>query len=701
MYDPASRLTSSPRQQQRPVGNVSVKTNRLSRSFRQTQQPPVAADSDSPKRPQPDFKTPTRLSRPKYVSGESPHNDSDLQQDIIWDATSPSPIRLGKRGKKHPAYARAVDISEIVSRIAPEQHGRPKVAEPTLQQWIGDSADIPCTPDVPLPKPKRKSPRSNRVDDLLKLAKQFDFSMFHQDEEEADDVRQQSLELLSEEVLDFENGNENNVSPLLPENSEPAVNKEKELPVCVGFDHEDDLDFLFDGLTQRLSGNLSQVSLAQPSQVKSLTRSSRDAPGRAFIPSLGPLSEVSTTHAKVPSADDFEDDWENDDFLNDSLVIEMTQNPHKFEVPKHTSTQKASGGKRYQCADAGNIPAVCAVRLGTSTASNMKQRTTFKLEPNPNFPAKKTPTDKNTNFKSFSNGNMSAVSSGKAAPVQTNSQPNRQTCCSNVLKSNPQQSTSIIKYDTSTSTKHFTTKPSDPKPTEHKEVPADPVLLRTSDFLNEDLDSFFLSDSVWDNQDDDALLCEMCEDLENQIQSAENLSTKQTPSVCHTASQRPVLVPSNRNKISQNKWPKHLPANQQPASEQGGTCMEPFPKKQTVTPLPSGSGRPANGSLAGNGTWNHLAGFHGNAAKESFRRTLTTSCSTFTSSSRNQSASVPTNAVKDQTGFTFKKPNGPVAMVTSKAMGKCTAAEIEQKKQQALERRRQRMQNAQNLRVPT
>lgn len=38
------------------------------------------------------------------------------------------------------------------------KHGRPKVAEPTVQQWIGDSAAIPCTPDVPGPKPK-KSPR--------------------------------------------------------------------------------------------------------------------------------------------------------------------------------------------------------------------------------------------------------------------------------------------------------------------------------------------------------------------------------------------------------------------------------------------------------------------------------------------------------------------------------------------------------------
>ena len=46
-----------------------------------------------------DFKTPTRIPRSRsggVFSGESPHNDSDFQQDIIWDATSPSPNRRGK-----------------------------------------------------------------------------------------------------------------------------------------------------------------------------------------------------------------------------------------------------------------------------------------------------------------------------------------------------------------------------------------------------------------------------------------------------------------------------------------------------------------------------------------------------------------------------------------------------------------------------
>lgn len=52
----------------------------------------------------------------------------------------------------HHLYALSVHLSV-------PQHGRPEVVEPTLQRWIGDSAAIPCTPDVQAPKAKKKSPR--------------------------------------------------------------------------------------------------------------------------------------------------------------------------------------------------------------------------------------------------------------------------------------------------------------------------------------------------------------------------------------------------------------------------------------------------------------------------------------------------------------------------------------------------------------
>ncbi|XP_071773147.2 ewing's tumor-associated antigen 1 [Centroberyx gerrardi] len=654
----------------------------------------------------PDFKTPTRVPRSRYVggfTGESPQNESEFQQDIIWDATSPSPNRPGK---KHTNTG-VVDISEIVSRIAPK-HGRPKVVEPTLQQWIGDSATIPCTPDVQHPRPKKKSPRPNGVDDLLKLAKQFDFNMFRQDEDEAEDIHQQSLELLSGDILDFE------TPPLIPETSQPAVNAAtvRDSQVQLPLDHhmEDDLDFLFDGPTQHLNGNLSQISIAPSAEVKPApTVFSREVSGKDSGPSHRRTSSVSTTRTKGTSVDDaFEDDWENDDLLNDSLIFEMTQNPQNFAVPKHCSTQRDSCEIQYQRGKAVNIPNNRVVRCqpengdGQSAVSkvekeNGKHRMTFKLEANPDFPVKRILTDASTNLKSASDRGVAAdapqsrVSSSKGLPMET---------------------------------------VSNHKPTEHREEPAVPAPLRNNDFLDEDLDSFFSSDSVWDDQEDDDLMCEMCEDLESRAQSMEILPTKQTPPVGQTVNQRAAPAPSTRAWDDRNQQLKHLPTNPQSAFGRGGTCTQSFPKKPTPTSLPSGSSRPAGNLFAGTYGSNCTASLQSDTGKDSYRymqakSTSRTNGSTYPQRSGIQSAAAPP-PVEHQSQFTFKRPNNPLATVTNKgnltngtisqkpaaaplppacvsmaAGGKCSAAEIKLKKQQAMERRRQRMQTNLNLRPPT
>ncbi|XP_074485962.1 ewing's tumor-associated antigen 1 [Sebastes fasciatus] len=662
-------------QQQPAAPSEPSRPNRLRRSFSRTQQTQSAAEVESPKSQRPDFKTPTRIPRSRAVgvfTVESPNNDSDFQQDIIWDATSPSPNRHGKRGKKQPAGV--VNISEIVSRIAPK-YGRPKVAEPTLQQWIGDSAGIPCTPDVQAPKPKKKSPRPNGVDDLLKLAKQFDFNMFHQDEEEVEDLHQQSLELLSKDNLDLENGDQN-------DNCQPAVTAPAGSDVQLHLDQymEDDLDFLFDGPTQHLSGNLSQVSSAQLSQVKP---ASKEASGKPSASSLGPSSGVSTMNTKGTSVkDEFDDDWENDDLLNDSLVFEMTQNPQNFIAPKHCSTQKPPSQIQKS-------PANVAVQSTVSKVEkdNVRQRTTFKLESNPNFSVKRIQTDTWTNLKvdyssktAEKDTQQNRFSSGNSVVVEAGSQRTRQT--SNTVKSDPQkapfQRTSVAKYNTTASntsaTKTAQTFPIKPAVvSSHSEAPA------VSDLLDEDLSSFFSSDPVWDDLADDDLLCEMCEDVENQIQSAGNVSTKQTLPGGHMSNQRgsASLQPSNS---------KQQPANQQHLA----------PKKQAPTSLPCASGRPAGSSLAG-GFVSHIAA--GVQTWDSFRYTKANNTSGSTNSSTCVQSAPQGNPRKDQ--FTFKKPNSPVSTVTSKVLGKCSAAEIELKKQQAMERRRQRMQAAQNLQVPS
>ncbi|KAI3353584.1 hypothetical protein L3Q82_020112 [Scortum barcoo] len=517
--------------------------------------------------------------------------------------------------------------------------------------------------------------RPNGVDDLLKLAKQFDFNMFRQDEEEAEDQHQQSLEDPSEEILDLENDDQDDFSPSLPGNCQPAVKAAAAAGADVHLDQhmDDDLDFLFDGPTQHVSGNLSQVSSAQPSQVKPASGLSyKEVSGKPLSSSHGPTSGVSSTNTKETLAiNDFEDDWENDDLLNDSLVLEMTQNPQTFAAPMHSSTQKAPSELNHQWqskCNPVNVAASGGVGLAQSAVSkvgknNERQRTTFKLESNPDFSVKRIQTDTWTKSKTADKHTQNRFSSGKRVLVEAGSQHIWKT---DTTQFHQRTSVASVKYNTAAFTasnsatqtaQSFPQKPAETS--SHGDAPA------ANDLLDEDLSSFFSSDPVWDDPADDDLLCEMCEDVENQIQSSESVPTKQPPPVLN---QRAALQPANRT------WDNN---------------RQPPPTKQTA-------GGAADRSLTG--------GFCAqvNTVTDSFRykQVKNTSGSTNSAACQQGSSEAPQgNARKDQ--FTFKKPNDPVSTVTNKVLGKCSAAEIELKKQQAMERRRQRLQAAQNLRAPT
>uniref|UniRef100_A0A3B4VLH2 ETAA1 activator of ATR kinase a n=1 Tax=Seriola dumerili TaxID=41447 RepID=A0A3B4VLH2_SERDU len=559
----------------------------------------------------PEFKTPTRIPTSRAAagfSGESPHNDSDFQHDIVWDAASPSPNRLGKLLTLQPRSLLMHVL--VVSSLVCVKHGRPEVTEPTLQQWIGDSATIPCTPDVQVPKPKKKSPRPNGVDDLLKLAKQFDLNMFRQDEDEVQDAHQQSLELLSDDILDSEH---NDFSPSLRGNVPPAVNAAAGTDVQTHLDQhmDDDLDFLFDGPTQHVSGDLSQVSSAQPSQVTPALTS--EASGK---------TPTTNTKGGGAASDESEDDWENDDLLNDSLVLLMTQNPQNFRAPPLCSTQKPL--QPSACGDA---------RLGQSAASKAqketgRQRATFKLESNPDFSVTRIQTDTRTNW----TADPSSKTAGKDS---------EQSRCSTNQKPQLYQRMCVSAASTSNAS------PTEAAPS-HVPPPAPAAAASASaaasDFLDEDLDAFFSLDPVWDDPADDDLLCDMCEDLENQIQSGDHVSTKQTPPTGQTSNQRAALQPSNR------AWDNR---SRQPANQ------KPFHQKQPTT-LPGGSGRPRPDNPV----------------------------STVTSKGKSTNTLRPSAAEKE----ILRLHTTPSSRQHE---------HIELKKQQAMERRRQRLQATQNLRAPT
>lgn len=491
------------------------------------------------------------------------------------------------------------------------------------------------------------------VDDLLKLAKQFDFNMFRQDEEEVEDVHQQSLELLSEDGSDFEDGDQNNVS------GDCGTAAGTDVQVQLDQHMEDDLDFLFDGPTQHVSGSLSQASSAQPSQFKPPPTPVSGKPS-----SRGPTSAASTTNAKDTSEnDEFEDDWENDDLLNDSLVFEMTQNPQNFVSPKHCSTQKAASVVKYQTP--ASVPAGGGVRLQQSQVStmgkeNVRQRTTFKLDSNPHFSVKGIQTNPKVDSSSKTTDNNTqrgGFSSSKGFSVEAGFQ---QTCQS---KSEPQNSqlhqrTSAASSKSASSASNTTVTKTAQSFPEKSEVVSTNTTPAVCDFPDEDLDSFFSSDLVWDDPADDNLMCEMCEDVENQIQTADNVSIKHTLQDV----QRPALHPSNRT------WDNR---SQQPAPGRGGAFMKPLLQKQTSTALPRASGRPAGSSPAGPAS-DVAAGVQVNTVKDSFRYMQTQTAS---GSTRLQSAAAaPRTAGREQ--FTFKKPNEPVSTGTN--TGKSTNPHLQQ-----------------------
>ncbi|XP_015249318.1 PREDICTED: LOW QUALITY PROTEIN: ewing's tumor-associated antigen 1 homolog [Cyprinodon variegatus] len=610
---------------QPPAGEESpaarpLRRSRLSRSFRQSQVDPARSPGEpgpaqtykrnqtaplevpesTGNQKEPEFKTPTRISRSKTApvpSAESPHNDSDFQQDIIWDATSPSPHKPGKRGKK--AAAGAVTISEIVRRIAPK-HGRPQVTEPTLQ------SAIPCTPDVQGPKPKKKSPRTNGVEDLLRLARQFDLNMFHQDEEEEDEDESSRQD-----------------ESCFPGNLQPATN------MAAGSEPQpppdrllvDDLDFLFDGPTQRLSGDLSQA----PSQ----TRSASASVEVNRKPSVSGSGSATGKNKQDSVPIEFEDDWDNDDLLNDSLVLEMTQNPLSFMVPELCSTQKPAGSARApERAAPGqsslgrvtprlvSLDKSSAGRVGPPAGSRVEKenlRPAAAFKPNRTFGSPRKSIEANTS-------SAQQVGSGSKNQNRFRSLSGPQlTGPTSSFKQEPQRTQNNLRTPAGT---------------------AETLGSNQVDFLDDDLDSLFSSEPVWDDPADDDLLCEMCDDLENQIliqvQLKTEPSTRQAPV--------PALQPTHRTWENRDRLDT---AGRAVGSSLAAGVKQPIRFSQ---PKP--------------------------AADTAFRSVQ----------SEPPGAGPPPNTQH----YTFKKPSNLVSIATVK--GKCSAAEIEMKKQQALERRRQRLQ---------
>ncbi|NXE23325.1 ETAA1 protein, partial [Ardeotis kori] len=524
-------------------------------------------------------KTPKRsLSRKSRIpTFSSPVNDTEIQQEIFWDPHSPIAHRLGNGKSKQSTSRCAVEISEIVNRIAPQDEKAACNEGSLLETWIGEDA-IPCTPGVVKVRPRTKLSYlkiKNPEEELMKLAKEFDKNLVELDavqeqEKLGHDFIQTSSEFLNNSKNEV---NTKNLKLLLDEVSETdtalslkPVGQSTGIPAAepcqssslksIDLEAEIALRALFDCSTQKCSGQLSQglsgISLNNsfheskstleeehlPEQIKDMQPGNSEAykkdtpcalgstnqaspkPDTHMLTKKNPLKTQLVASSKLPGVvnDDF-DDWDTDFLADDSFVMQITQNPELI------STEEAPP-----------VPTNPSVR-GFSDASRTKEKTIA-------FHGKcdVKPDKTNSIWKSAQNNDLNCIPASVQSEVKNRNetiQPKSDPLPLFPSRPNPHRqwtekpgnnTHNIFCQSSSVSTN---TKPNDLTKVVNQankshlnqtEIPKKCPLSfddwNEPKFSDEILDMFCESDSLWDtNCEDDELLYQVCDDIEKQTQS--------------------------------------------------------------------------------------------------------------------------------------------------------------------------------------
>ncbi|NXV15252.1 ETAA1 protein, partial [Cepphus grylle] len=514
-------------------------------------------------------KTPKRsLSRKSRIpTFSSPVNDTDIQQEIFWDPHSPVAHKLGNGKPKQSTSRCAVEISEIVNRIAPQDEKAACNEGSLLGTWIGEDA-IPCTPGVVKVRARTKLSYlkiKNPEEELMKLAKEFDKNLV-----ELDAVQEQGHDFIrtaSESVNNSKDEvNMKNLKSLLDEEdtalSLRPVGQSTGIPAAepcqsssqksIDLEAEIALRALFDCSTQKCSGQLSQglssTSLNNsfhenkstledehlPEQIKDVQCGNSEAYQKDTPCALGSIPKPDThmlskknpcslkTQLAVPSKlagvvnDDF-DDWDTDFLADDSFVMQITQNPELI------STEEAPP-----------IPTNPSAH-GVSDASRARERETIAFHGKCDVKPDKI----NSSWKSVQNSDLNCIAVSAQSQVKSGNEtihPRSDPLPLFPSRSNPYRQRTekpgnnthnvfCQSFSVSTSTKpNDLTKvvnQANPGHLNQVEIPKksfdDWNELKFSDEI---LDMFCESDSLWDaNCEDDELLYQVCDDIEKQTQS--------------------------------------------------------------------------------------------------------------------------------------------------------------------------------------
>lgn len=604
-----------------------------------------------------DFTTPKRRPRIRFngcCSGESP-NETETLQDIIWDPNSPTQNFNGKG-----VNGKVIEISEIVNRIAPKVE-RPKEGDSVLQ-WIGDNA-IPCTPEVRQPRVRKISARQSNVEDLMKLAKQFDINMTRQDKE-----RQQNA---TEEM-----------NKLNKAKSDRTVRTELKLPsvpvktgVSAGLSQarqeEEALQALFDGPTQHLSGRLSPPSV-------SCTPETRPNPVALFEPGTSsPAVRNAPVDAPKATGMDFDDDWENDDLLSNSFVLEMTQNP----VPSNAA-QKQSIAQPNCSSRNSNIAANPSVSNGRGVCQQIQKSTG----------------NSSTFTKTFPKGQMSVQSTSRLKPPASAQNQTTKKLLSTLL---------VVQGKQPAQSSHGNKQAELDKATKDCRSSSQPSTSKFEGVSKDDLQFLFDSDGLWNDEDDD-LLCQACNDVERiSVSQEQQRQSMGLTEPAHNTSK----APSFANTIQTQTV--HINGKSQPG--QPTTSTRTFVRSNSV-PCSSGSSgfKQNSGVLPTHGGFSTGSGsYHYKQAqnKQTQGKSALGPKPGSVRATDTPQTILPQNTKvgnsSNSHNFTFKRHLSDSVTLTNKVFVssngtvKCSAAEIERKKQEAIARRRLRMQASQKQGAPT
>ncbi|XP_031418388.1 ewing's tumor-associated antigen 1 isoform X1 [Clupea harengus] len=597
------------------------KINRLKRSPKPSQPPRTVDISDIT---QPEFKTPTRPVRTKFgrlVGKDSPYNDCENPYDIIWDPSSPSPITKGGglnirgRGRKKEVFTGKTDVNDLVSRIAPKNVKPVDSSETSMLQWIGVSG-IPCTPELSEPRTKTKFPKQSTHDHLKQLAKQFDYQMIRN---EGSPQNEGLVQPADQEGEDLEN------RPPCPQMNPSPHDTVRALSLDQDMDDDDELfNELFDGPTVSIENGLSQLLSGGSQIVKPAVSASqpRHAPasGNSDVRMRGHVPASTDVARATGSVDDggFDDDWDDDGLLDDSMVMEITQNLDLFAPPKHCSTQNSVIGQQRGPSGTtapGSVSNQYHQQGGSSRSFGLSQVQSEVYKSGQTF-RPGVNTNHQVSASSVGGGFLSNGSNGLRNAPPVRSLP----CTSSDLTNKSNQAVSTTskafnrpfpktKTEASESPQRppppagFQSKPSQPATwaKQHttaaataEEPPKGDVLVCDGEagIPDDDLDIFFALDSEWDDDvDDDDLLCEACDDVDEGAPGPAKCTvptTKQPFSNGQMLNQNQNQSRTITSSVTTARSAEPKTHNQRPAA----TFAQPFPPSKAVY---STSG---NGTLA-------------------------------------------------------------------------------------------------------